>query len=374
MNPAHLGQFLILGIPGTTIDAPLREWLKSINPGGYILFGRNIESPRQVHELITDLRSINPVEEPIIGIDEEGGRVSRLRPILDHPLPSPGEIAANHTFRNQSFANLGLITAEVLKFFGFTMNFAPVLDRSLGSDTQDGVLRQRCFGTTSMDIISRAGLFLNKLERAGIHGCGKHFPTYTGAGVDPHHQLPTINGDVNALLAGEMAPFAAMLPDLRAVMTAHAWFKDLDPQSPGLPASLSQNVITQLLRNQLSYDGLVMTDDLDMAGAQANCSVPEAAAQALAAGTDMLLVCHKLENVPAIIDAIGKLPHHVLQDAASRIEQHRRQIKPVIAAFNETELARLNKQILKFRIQVFGSEERALDYNYDAPANNVESY
>ncbi len=362
----------MLGVPGATLSDEMREWYRDIQPAGFILFGRNVESPTQLRSLIDNLRSTSRNDEPIIAIDEEGGRVSRLRSILDHPLPSPGEIA-KHGNKPGHFSQLGILTADLLRLFGFNFDCAPVLDRSLGSDAADGVLRQRCFGDNTQDIISHAGLFLRSLRKGNIHGCGKHFPTYTGAAEDPHNGLPTIPGDVPILMAGYAAPFVAMLPDMPAVMTAHAWFPGIDPETPGLPASLSENVIHKWLRNQLGFEGLVLTDDLDMAGAQAGRSVAEAAKSAIEVGSDIVLVCHQLENVPDVVKAIGELPHNVLSQGLERVEKFRRKLKSP-RAFSDQQLAKLNQRILDFRISVFGSKDAALKHDYDAQATNVEAY
>lgn len=362
----------MLGVPGTVLSDEMRQWYREVQPAGFILFGRNVESPAQLRTLIDDLRSTSYHDEPIIAVDEEGGRVSRLRSILDHPLPSPGEIA-KHGNKPGHFTQLGILTADLLRLFGFNFDCAPVLDRSLGSDAADGVLRQRCFGDNSQDIISHAGLFLRSLHKGNIHGCGKHFPTYTGAAEDPHHGLPTIRGDVPALMAGDAAPFVAMLHDLRAVMTAHAWFPDIDPDSPNLPGSLSENVIHKWLRNQLGFEGLVLTDDLDMAGAQAGRSVAEAAKSAIEVGSDIVLICHQLENVPDVVNAIAELPQNILSQSLERVEKFRRKLKSP-RAFSDQQLTNLNKRIFDLRVQVFGSEAAALNHNYDAKATNVEAY
>lgn len=362
----------MLGVPSTILSDEMREWYRDLQPAGFILFARNIESPAQLRSLIDDLRSTSYHDEPIIAVDEEGGRVSRLRSILDQPLPSPGEIT-RHSNKPGHFTQLGILTAELLRLFGFNFNCAPVLDRSLGSDAKDGVLRQRCFGDNSQDIISHAGLFLRSLHKSNLHGCGKHFPTYTGAAEDPHHGLPSIRGDVPTLMAGDAAPFVAMLPDMPAVMTAHAWFPSIDPDTRNLPASLSKNVIHQWLRNQLGYEGLVLTDDLDMAGAQAGRSVAEAAKSAIEVGSDIVLVCHHLENVPDVIRAIGELPHHVLSQTLEHVEKFRRKLKPP-RAFSDPQFTTLNQRILDFRIQVFGSKDAALNHDYDAQASTVEAY
>lgn len=362
----------MLGVPGTSLSDETRQWYRDLQPAGFILFGRNVESPVQLRNLIDDLRATAHHDEPIIAVDEEGGRVSRLRSILDHPLPSPGEIAA-HTNKPGHFTQLGILTAELLRLFGFNFDCAPVLDRSLGSDAADGVLRQRCFGDNTQDIISHAGLFSRSLRKGNIRACGKHFPTYTGAAEDPHHGLPTIHGDVRSLMSGDAAPFVAMLPDLPAVMTAHAWFPGIDPDSPNLPASLSKNVIHHWLRNQLGYDGLVLTDDLDMAGAQAERSVAEAAKSAIEVGSDIVLICHQPENVPAVISAIEELPRHILSQSLERLGKFRRKLKPP-RPFSPQQLTTLNQRILDLRIQVFGSEAAALNHDYDAKATSVEAY
>ncbi|MFZ4638760.1 MAG: glycoside hydrolase family 3 N-terminal domain-containing protein, partial [Pirellulales bacterium] len=180
-----LGQLLLIGIPGPSLDPDTASMLRRVQPGGYILFGRNIASPEQVRRLIDDLRDLSKVE-PVITIDQEGGRVSRLRLIGEEP-PNAQQLC------DKGVAALvqrhGDLTARLLRLFGFNLDLCPVLDISF-DDHADNSLRGRCYGRNVAEVIAMAGEFNDALRRGGILSCGKHFPGYSMAGEDPHYGFP----------------------------------------------------------------------------------------------------------------------------------------------------------------------------------------
>lgn len=326
MDTRFLGQFLILGLPGLELDRATQRVIQDLQPGGFILFSRNIGDTRQLRTFTDTLRRLC-TDEPIVAIDEEGGRVSRLAG-LGVNTPSPARLA---TAGDPGFIGLhGRIVAQVLRSLGINMNLAPVLDLSLGSDDRDGTLRQRCWGEDYQSIITYAGMFLAEMTKGGVMCCAKHFPTYSGSVVDPHEDLPSIPGDLASLLAGPASPYLALAAELPAIMTAHVRLPDV-PETGGKPASLSPVLVQQFLRNQMGFDGLVITDDLDMGAIRGRQGVPEAAAEAILAGSDMAMVCHHPEESFAIRERLGKLPHAVLEDALQRIEKFRSGLPKTIA-------------------------------------------
>ncbi|MDG2124105.1 MAG: glycoside hydrolase family 3 N-terminal domain-containing protein, partial [Verrucomicrobiales bacterium] len=260
MDSKKLGQLLLTGVPGPELDPGTAARLKRIQPGGFILFSRNIQTPEQLRKLTDDLRDLSDVE-PIITIDQEGGRVSRLREIGQEP-PNAQQL------RQKGDSNLikthGTLTGQLLRLYGFNLDLCPVLDISY-DDEADNSLKGRCYGTDPQQVISNAGVFNRAMRKQGILSCGKHFPAYGPANVDPHEELPVIDRTREQMLAEEIIPFSALIPELDSMMIGHAYYPAFDPDRPRWPSSLSHNIITRFLRDQLGFDDkLVMTDDLDM--------------------------------------------------------------------------------------------------------------
>ena len=196
------GQLILTGVPGTNLDVETAALFRRVQPGGYILFGRNIESAPQLRKLIDDLRDLSNAE-PIITIDQEGGRVSRLRLIGNEP-PNAQQL------RDKADVSLirrhGDITGRLLRLFGFNLDLCPVLDISF-DDEADNSLRGRCYGTTVDEVVRLAGAFNDAMREQGIASCGKHFPGYSAATLDAHHELPKIERTRQQLDAEELAVF-----------------------------------------------------------------------------------------------------------------------------------------------------------------------
>src|SRR5438876_5504507 len=199
-----LGQLILTGVPGPRLDAKAEKLFRRIQPGGFILFGRNIESPAQLRKLIDDLRDLSEVE-PIITVDQEGGRVSRLRLIGNEP-PNAQQL------RDKDDVDLirrhGDITGRLLRLFGFNLDLCPVLDISF-DDNADNSLRGRCYGKTPEEVVRNAGAFNDAMREQGIASCGKHFPGYSAATSDAHYELPRIDRTREQLDRNELAVFRA---------------------------------------------------------------------------------------------------------------------------------------------------------------------
>lgn len=347
---APLGQLLLTGVPGTELDPETAERFRKLQPGGFILFGRNIESPEQLRKLIDDLRDLSEIE-PFITIDQEGGRVSRLRLIGNEP---PNAQQLRQKGDSKLIERHGRLTGEILRMFGFNLDLCPVLDLSY-DDEADNSLKGRCYGTSPEEVIQNASLFNLGLRKEGVLSSGKHFPGYAAAECDPHHELPVINKTLEEMEANELKPFRALLPDLDSIMTCHSHYPCWDADRPRWPASLSKNIIGQFLRNQLAYDGLVMTDDLDMGAVLNEVSFEDTIRACIEAGNDLAMICHRVELVEKAAEVIETLPDPVLHDALVRIERTKKKIKAPyewsIERFRE-----IDGQIWDLRVDTLGEE------------------
>src|SRR6266436_6686208 len=202
MKTSSLGQLIMTGVPGKELDANTAQLFRRIQPSGFILFGRNIESAAQLRKLIDDLRDLSEVE-PIITIDQEGGRVSRLRLIGNEP-PNAQQLRDKDDV--ELIRRHGDITGRLLRLFGFNLDLCPVLDISF-DDNADNSLRGRCYGKTVEQVVRNATAFNDAMRAQGIASCGKHFPGYSAATRDAHHELPKISRTREELDRDELAVF-----------------------------------------------------------------------------------------------------------------------------------------------------------------------
>ena len=279
-----IGQFLIVGFEGTKPSREVLTMIRKYQVGGVILFKRNIESLPQLIRLTRELQKSSAPNSLFIGIDQEGGRVSRLSPeftifpSMDH-LGRLDDVALTY--------QVGEATARELKAVGIQLNFAPVLD--IHSNPKNPVIGDRAFGDDP-DLVCKHGLALIMgHEDNGVLPCGKHFPGHGDTRTDSHKTLPRVDHSLERLLDFEMKPFQhAVANRLEAIMTAHVLYSRLDPETP---ASLSANIITNILRQGMRFDGLVISDDLEMKAISDHYPVGEAAVRAIAAGSDIVLVC-----------------------------------------------------------------------------------
>lgn len=363
-----LGQLLLTGVPGTELDSETAARFKKLQPGGFILFGRNIKSPEQLRKLIDDLRDISDIE-PFITIDQEGGRVSRLRLIGSEP-PNAQQLRKKGDLK--LIEKHGMLTGQILRMFGFNLDLCPVLDLSF-DDEADNSLKGRCYGTTAEEVIQNASLFNIGLRREGVLSCGKHFPGYASAQVDPHHELPVINKTLEEMEADELKPFRALLPDLDSLMTCHSHYPCWDADRPRWPASLSKNIITQFLRNQLAYEGLVMTDDLDMGAVLNEVTFEETIQACIEAGNDLAMICHRIELVEKAAEVIATLPGPIIDDALVRIEAAKKKMKSPFE-WSMDRFKEIDGRIWDLRVDTLGEEEAKNLSVEDGKRSPVELY
>ncbi len=366
MNTHPLGQLLVTGIPGKTLDSETAARLRKLQPGGFILFGRNIESATQLRNLTDNLRDLCTIE-PIITIDQEGGRVSRLRLIGNEP-PSARELClrADPALIHRH----GELTGRLLRLFGFNLDLCPVLDIGY-DDNADNSLRGRTYGRTPEETISNAASFNDALRSEGILTCGKHFPGYTFATVDPHHHLPVVTRSRAELDSAELHVFRAFAKAVDSMMTGHACYPALDDS--GLPASLSKTIIQGLLRNELGFQGLVMTDDLDMGAILNSYGIEEAVRLCIEAGNDIVLMCHRLEAVEQAGQVLESMPASSLDPALERIASTKQKLTPP-DTFSEGKFWRLDKEVWDLRVATLGEEAAARRSPEDGKRSPVEIY
>ncbi len=369
MDEKFLGQLLLTGVPGPELDADTARRFKKLQPGGFILFGRNIKAPEQLRKLIDDLRDLCHTE-PIITIDQEGGRVSRLRLIGAEP---PNAVALRDKNDPVLIKRHGQLTAEILRLYGFNLNLCPVLDIS-HDDAADNSLKGRCYGRNAQEVITKAGMFNRAMRHGGILSCGKHFPTYGSADCDPHEELPVIRRTKAELLANEVLPYTALIPELDSMMIGHAYFPDFEPERPRWPSSLSHNIITKFLRDQLGFDnGLVMTDDLDMGAILNEVTFEQAIQDAVTAGNDMVMICHRIEMVEQAYEHLKGVPEVNLNLALERLDRAKKKLSAP-RKWSLEECARINADIQQLRVDVLG-EVAAADLSVeDGKRSPVELY
>jgi beta-N-acetylhexosaminidase len=358
----QVGQFFFIGLPGTQLDSEARALIEEVQPGGIILFGRNVASAQQVRDLLDGLRELLP--NPLIGVDQEGGLVDRLRKIFT-PMPAArtirqhGDLAAARA--------LGRITGGALRILGFNMTFAPVM--SIMTDERDLLsngLYSRSFGRSPGEVLGYTTVYLRGLQETGIVGCLKHFPGIGAGEVDSHEQMPLVNLSHDDLVAQDLAPYIELFQRkddrVRCVMVSHGGFPNIDISkgvTGGLlePASLSHNIVTSLLRNELGYQHLVVTDDLEMGAIAKHCEIEAAVVRAFLAGEDMMLICAHPEIIRRGYQSLlsvareGKLPKDRLRGSLKRIAAMKSIIKAP-AEFDEAkfkalsdETARLNEKL-----------------------------
>jgi beta-N-acetylhexosaminidase len=327
----QIGQFLFIGLPGTELDADTRALIEEVQPGGIIIFGRNVASPTQLRSLLDGVRELLPIP-PLCGIDQEGGLVDRLRKIFT-PMPAArtirqhGDLAAARA--------LGRVTGEVLRMLGFNMNFAPVM--SIMTDDRDLLsngLYSRSYGRSPGEVLGYTTVYMRGLQGTGCLGCLKHFPGIGAGEVDSHEEMPVVQLSHDDLIAQDLAPYIELFQRrddrVRCVMVSHGGFPNIDIREEitgGLlePASLNYNIVTKLLREELGYKHLVVTDDLEMGAIARHCEIEDAAVRAALAGEDMLLICATPEKIrrgyQGLLEAAkrGRLSQDRIQESLERI-------------------------------------------------------
>lgn len=278
---ARLQGSLMVDVAGTWLTAEDRHLLRQPEVAGLIIFARNIEHPRQVRELTEAIRAVRP--ELILAVDQEGGRVQRLRQGFVR-LPAMRELARHADAIGLAEHCGWLMAAEVLAV-GLDLSFAPVLDLDHG---HSAVVGTRAFEGDPERATVLAGAFIRGMNAAGMAACGKHFPGHGWAEADSHVAIPTDERSLEQIRACDLVPFARLAGHLAAVMPAHVIY----PQVDGNPAGFSRRWLQDILRGELGFEGVIFSDDLSMAGAHVVGDAASRIEAALSAGCDMGLVCN----------------------------------------------------------------------------------
>ncbi len=312
---------IVTGFEGTSLDEEAVSRLQRVPFGGFILFARNVESLAQVRALTDVLRSFGD-PAPLLTIDQEGGRVARIRDGVEE-LPSMMAVGAT---RDPSLAvRAGEQLAFDLRRAGFTQDLAPVVDLAL--DPGNTVIGARAFAQSPGIVSEMAGAFVRALQRGGIGATLKHFPGHGDTSIDSHLELPVIRADAATLRARDLAPFEALCAEASAIMAAHVVACAFDD---AVPASLSPRLLTGLLRDEWQYEGVCFTDCMQMDAIAGGSGTVDGVAAAIAAGADCAIVSHDPELAEAaarhLADEVsaGRIPHERLDEAFERVMHLRR--------------------------------------------------
>ncbi|WP_080840409.1 beta-N-acetylhexosaminidase [Cohnella massiliensis] len=300
MTPEEkIGQMVLAGIEGDELDDEAIKMIREHKIGGIILYGDNISDVRGTVSLINAIKRVNAGNPaPIfIGVDQEGGRVSRLP---DEVEPFPASAAVGAGGKPEQAEEMGNLLAEALLAFGLNMDFAPVLD--VNSNPDNPVIGDRSFGSSAERVAEMGIAAMKGIRGGGVIPVVKHFPGHGDTSVDSHLDLPVVNKTPQQLAKQEWLPFqAAVKEQAEAIMVAHILFPKVDPKRP---ASLSKTIVGTQLREKMGYDGVVMTDDLGMGAIVKNYKLADAAADAVEAGVDILLIGHGYDNERAVFESL----------------------------------------------------------------------
>ena len=331
-----IGQLLIGSVPGTSVPAEFRALAREFDLGGFIMFSRNIEAPEQVVELSAEAEALGRTMAAWVSVDQEGGRVARLKEPFTRWPPMAALGRAGSDALAERFATA--LAREMLAV-GITLDYAPVLD--VHTNAKNPVIGDRAFGERAEDVARLGGIVINALQKAGLAACGKHFPGHGDTSTDSHHELPLVDQDPGRLRAIEFEPFrAAIAAHVAFIMTAHVLVPAFDETRP---ASLSPRVVQALLREELNFDGIILSDDLEMKAVSAQYAVPDSAVEAIRAGCDAVLVCSgdidlQGRTLEALVRAVesGAIPAARIDDAFQRLRSTKRRflggVRPGVSA------------------------------------------
>lgn len=291
----------IFGIAGDVLTTDERAFFKEADPAGYILFARNCVDPQQLRRLTDDLRTIHGREDLLISIDQEGGRVARLKPPHWGAYPAGEVFDRLYQIAPASAIEAARVNANAmaleLKAMGITVDFHAPLD--VRRPETDNAIGDRALGSNPMQVAALGRAVLDGMAQGGVAGCLKHMPGHGRATADSHHELPVVSATAEELEV-DIAPFRALVSRARIGMTAHIRFTAWDAEQP---ATLSSTVIRDVIRGQIGFDGLLLSDDIDMQALDG--SVPERAASAHAAGCDLVLNCWaRMADMAAIAELL----------------------------------------------------------------------
>ena len=324
-----VGQLFLVGLAGTELDATERAWLRLIKPAGTVLFRRNIEEAAQVHALLENIANLVTDGPLFHAVDVEGGLVDRLRDLIA-PMPAPATVAATRSKR--LCREHGYLIGSELRLLGFNVAFAPVLD--LRTPASAEVMRTRVVSDDPKSVIAYAEAFLTGLSKAGVLGCGKHFPGLGGGALDSHHATPTIDRSWKQLWEEDMLPFRKLHRALPFIMVSHACYPQAfsKPDTKDIPASISPFWIDRTLKHKIGFRGLVVSDDMEMGGILDHAPIEDAALAAIAAGTHLIEICKDPALVLTAYEAIlseaerSRSFRNIVEQSAEIVRAHRQKL------------------------------------------------
>ena len=314
-----LGQMLVAGFQGHDAPPHIIEWLQEGRIGGVILFARNIDTPAQLRALTQELRQAagRPI---LVAIDQEGGAVARLR---EGFTESPGAMALGAADDPRLAGQVSHVLAAEMRAVGVNWNLAPAID--LTHDIRNPSVGTRSLGSDPEHVTRHAVAQIKGLQEKGVAATAKHFPGKANTPVDPHMDLPVIEGSLDEMWGTDLAPFrAACAAGVSAVMVTHAQFKDIEPN---YPSTMSSRIIQGLLRERIGFTGLVTTDCMEMKAITNRYGPGESAVLAAVAGADTILFSHTREWQEAAYEALleaarsGRLPPKRIDESTRRIEE-----------------------------------------------------
>ena len=315
-----IGQLLFVDFSGQKMNPRLRYLVNKMRVGGLAFFGHNIRNRKQLHKLLSDIRDLNPSVPPFLSLDQEGGTVIRIKN-PETVLPSAMALGATRSVEMAETA--GRVMGRDLRELGFNMNLAPVLD--VNSNPHNPVIGVRSFGEDPQLVSDLGCAFIRGLRQAGIVAVAKHFPGHGATRRDSHYALPSLPFGLERLRKVELVPFRNAVNDgLAALMTAHISLPKITEEKD-LPSTLSKNVLTGLLRHELGFDGIIMTDGLEMRGIVNHYGLEQAAVRAIQAGADMVLIVWTPQKQAAVRHAllhavkIGKISEARIDISVRRI-------------------------------------------------------
>ncbi len=319
-----IGQLIMVGFPGTSVSKDLSAWMAAYKPGGVILFSRNLHGVDQIVRLTNQLQKLGSNHPLFIAVDQEGGRVSRLpRGFTVFPACA---VLGRCDSSELAYAAASA-TATELRAVGINMNMAPVLD--VNTNSQNPVIGDRAFSSSATQVCALGLATVAGLQDNRVIACGKHFPGHGDTTADSHQELPTVTSSADRLREMELRPFRhAVENGLAAVMTAHVRYQALDDRNP---ATLSSYILTELLRKELNFQGLVITDDLEMRAILDHHEVGDAAVLAIRAGVDLLLVCGDRDRAATAMETVynavrkGEISEARVEDSLRRVTHTKEQ-------------------------------------------------
>lgn len=331
----RIGQRFVVGFQGLTAPDYILEWLQTGRIGGVILFSRNVESPAQLASLTRSLHEAS--DTPIlIGIDQEGGMVARLTHAQGF-TESPGAMALAAATDNLALTQrMSRILGDEMLALGINWTYAPVVD--LSYNAENPTVGTRSFGRDAEAVGALAAQATQGFQAGGVMACAKHFPGLGNTSTDSHLDLPALDTPLDQLISEDLAPYRHVVDaDIASIMTTHTIFNALDTEHP---ATLSETIIQRLLREELAYDGLVVTDCLEMHAITKHYGEGESAVRGLLAGIDLLLISHTRSHQETAFTAVdnavqeGRIPEATIASAHERIMRSKQRYPVSVDAIN----------------------------------------